>query len=93
MLYLIAEKLPSAFNFRLPLLLKYTLNKKLANSHQLDLAIIYLKEQGKSNFSEGDFENYTGVIKFVTKRSVLNIQMRNIMRPLMKFLCLTKQKL
>ena len=60
-IYLIAEKLPPAFNFRIPLLIKYTLNKKIVNPHQLDMAIKYLKEQGENDFCEKDFEEMTGV--------------------------------
>ena len=65
-IYLIAEKLPPAFNFHLPLLIKYTLNKKLVNTQQLDLAVKYLKQKGETAISEKDFENYIGVIKFVS---------------------------
>ena len=58
---MIAEKLPVSLNFRLSLLLKYTLSGKLQDPHQLDFAIKYLKDQGEKDISDKDFEENVGV--------------------------------
>ena len=60
--YLIAEKLPVSLNFRLNLLLKYTLSCKLHDPHQLDFTIKYLKDLGEKNIVDKEFEENVGVL-------------------------------
>ncbi len=69
-LFLIAEKLNPAYNNRLPLLLKYTLSKKLLNPHQLDSAIEFLKEKGELAIEEEEFEKKVGIGIVVTEEDI-----------------------
>ena len=61
MLISVAEKLNPAYNHRLPLILKYVINKEISTTHQLDFAIDFLKKKGEEKISEEDFKSNCGI--------------------------------
>ena len=61
MLISIAEKLNPAYNHRLPVLIKYVLNKDISTTHQLDFAIDFLKKKGEENVTEDEFKEKCGI--------------------------------
>jgi len=60
-LFVLASKLNTAYNHRVPLLLKYATAKKLVDAHQIDKAIEFLKEKGDLDLTEQEFETKVGV--------------------------------
>ena len=69
-LFSIAEKLTPSLNFRIPLLLKYILSKKLSNDSQIVKAMEVLKEKGDSELSEEDFEKLIGIGIVITEDDI-----------------------
>ena len=63
-LFSVSEKLTPSLNFRIPLLLKYILTKRLSHASQIDKAIEVLKEKGESDLSDQEFEKLIGVLIF-----------------------------
>jgi hypothetical protein len=41
--------------------LKYTLSGQIHDSHQIEYALKYLKDEGDKNINDKDFENAVGV--------------------------------
>lgn len=60
-LFVLASKLNTAYNHRVPLLLKYILSKKLTEAHQIDRAIELIKEKGDLDLGDKEFEEKVGV--------------------------------
>lgn len=54
----------TAYNHRVPILLKYATSKTLIESHQIDRAIEFLKEKGDLDLTEEEFEKKIGVLFF-----------------------------
>ena len=61
MLVLVAEKLNPTYNHRLPLLLKYVISKEIGTSHQLDIAIDFLRSKGEEVITNEEFEKKVGI--------------------------------
>ncbi len=57
----IAEKMKDTYNHRLPLVLKYVLDKKLLNPSQIDTCVEFVKEKGDLQLTEEEFEKRVGV--------------------------------
>jgi hypothetical protein len=57
----VAEKIKDTYNHRLPLVLKYVLDKKLLNSSQIDTCVEFIKEKGDLPLTEDEFEKRVGV--------------------------------
>ena len=67
---MLAEKLNSAYNHRLPLLLTYVLNKKLVNPHQIDAAVEFIKEKGDLDLLSNEFEEKVGIGRVISEEDI-----------------------
>ena len=70
MLVLVAEKLNPTYNHRLPLLLKYVISKEIPTSHQLDVAVDYLKSMGESPITDEEFKAKVGIGLNITEDDI-----------------------
>ena len=61
LLLAVAEKLNPTYNHRLPVLLKYVINKEIENSNHLDICIQYLTSKDRENVDEEDFKKKCGI--------------------------------
>jgi hypothetical protein len=61
----IAEKISTTYNHRIPLILKYVLDKRLLNPSQIDAVVELVKEKGDLPLTEEEFEKRIGVRYFI----------------------------
>jgi hypothetical protein len=65
----IAEKINPAYNHRIPLILKYVLDKKLLHPSQIDVAAEFVIKKGDLPLTEEEFEKNVGVKLIFNNRS------------------------
>jgi len=65
------KKINPAYNHRIPLILKYVLDKKLLHPSQIDVAAEFVIKKGDLPLTEEEFEKNVGIGLVITEKDIL----------------------